>query len=65
MTCWQEIPQFLVSKKVSEFTRNLGAGIVPKVLDKKIASNGWVGTVGDLWKWENANSKVKNKTSSS
>jgi hypothetical protein len=30
-----------------------------KLLDKKIASNGLVGTVGDLWKRENAKFKVK------
>jgi UDP-N-acetylenolpyruvoylglucosamine reductase len=33
------------------------------LLDKKVASNGWVGTVGDLWKWKNARkSKVKKQT---
>jgi hypothetical protein len=51
------VPRFQESH---EFTRNLGAGIVPKRLDKKIASNGWVGTVGDMRKWENARkSKVQ------
>jgi hypothetical protein len=34
-------------------------GNCTKVLDKKIDSNGWVGTVGDLWKWEDA--KIKDK----
>jgi hypothetical protein len=29
------------------------------LLDKKVSSNGWVGTVGDLWKGENAKFKVE------